>query len=384
MQTFQGGVFADSLTDKRSSASLRVTSGTVSAETPEKTIDLPLFGLQLEEGGASGRMIFCRHPSAPGTTFHCEVPGFLAALDASGPKELGEAIQVLRATKKRKRLFFTLGMGAVIAALIAAFMGFQSVVASSADLIPYSIDESIGELASKQMVGSMGLLVHDEVVVDAIQSIVDRLAPASSLDGVTYSLQIVESDQVNAFALPGGHMVVFTGLIAKSDSPEEVAAVIGHEMAHVTQRHGIRRLLGSVGLLVAVQVLLGDVGGATVAVQELFTIAAVNGYSRTQESEADAEGIRMLHASGISPEGAVTFFQKLKDEETALEKSGILDWIGTHPDHEARIQDLRALIDTLDTSHVKPLDLPWEDVKARVSRKDDIPIEEDSDSQVLP
>ncbi len=380
MATFQGGVFSKALKNDRAAAEISVDSSRVRATTTSgEVFSLHVAGLQLELGGASGKMIFCRHQIEPEVTLFCEAPGFFEALRDNTGGQLQSQVDAIAAQQKGNRQKSFLAFGVVIAIVVALFFGFSMLVSNTVDMIPYSVDESIGELASGQMISGMGTEVKDPVVNRAIQQIVDRLAPHSSLEGVTYDLKVIENDMVNAFALPGGYMVVFTGLIDKSDRYEEVAAVIGHEMAHVTQRHGLRRIVGSVGIIAAVQLVLGDISGAAVAFQELFTMAAINGYSRDQESEADAEGVRMLHAAGIDPTGAVTFFEKMHEDASDLEKSGALDWISTHPDHLERIDDLNAHINGLGPFEARPLELEWDKVKTILRPSDTSDNDKDKD-----
>ena len=87
-----------------------------------------------------------------------------------------------------------------------------------------------------------------------------------------------------------------------------------------------------------------------------------------QRFEADLEGIRMLSEAGISPHGAVSFFEKMKEDEGPLESSGLMDWIGTHPDHGERIEDLKQSIATLPRRGFVPLELPWEEIRKRAQR----------------
>ena len=89
------------------------------------------------------------------------------------------------------------------------------------------------------------------VVVDAIDTIVRRLADHASRTDVTYEVWVVDAPIVNAFALPGGYIVVYTGLIDKAETPEQLAGVIAHEMAHVTKRHGLQRVAQSAGVILS-------------------------------------------------------------------------------------------------------------------------------------
>ena len=148
----------------------------------------------------------------------------------------------------------------------------------------------------------------------------------------------------NAFALPGGYISVYTGLIEKSASYEELASVLAHEIAHVTMRHGVTRMVESVGVIAVLQLIFGDVGGLVGLAEELFTIAAINGYSRGHESEADEEGVRMMHAAGIDPSAAANFFRMLKESEPGSDMPDVLAWVSTHPEHDERIAAIEAQV----------------------------------------
>src|SRR5690606_1638034 len=114
---------------------------------------------------------------------------------------------------------------------------------------------------------------------------------------------------VNAFAAPGGYIVVFQGLLEASESAEEVAGILAHEIQHVVQRHGTKAILEALPLQLAAAALGGDQAAA------LFVGAAstlgVLSYRRRDETAADREGFRMLRAARIAPDGMMRFFERL-------------------------------------------------------------------------
>jgi len=195
---------------------------------------------------------------------------------------------------------------------------------------------------------------------------IDRLAPHAATKGLTFDVHVFQSPMVNAFALPGGKIVVFTGLIDKADSPEQVAGVLGHEMAHATLRHGLERIGQSLGMATAVTLLIGNTEGLVAAGADLFRLASVNSYGRAQESAADAEGVRMLNEAGIDPSGLPKFFEILKHEEGDIPDA--ISWISTHPQHEDRIKALEKQISTLPACVPVPLELDWSDIQKRVGK----------------
>lgn len=179
-----------------------------------------------------------------------------------------------------------------------------------------------------------------------VRRIGQRIADAvgDALPGAKWEFVVFdEPNTVNAFALPGGKVGVYTGLINLADSDDEIAIVMGHEIAHVTARHGAERM--SQGLVAE---LIG--AGVEVASQDnryrelirtaygLGATGATLAFSRGNESEADFIGLRYAAKAGYNPTAAVTFWRKM-----AAQKDGAttLKWLSTHPPHEERIANLQ-------------------------------------------
>jgi len=150
-------------------------------------------------------------------------------------------------------------------------------------------------------------------------------------------------DTINAFALPGGKVGVYTGLLKLADSDDELAIVMGHEIGHVTARHGAERM--SQAMIAAGAGVLLDATTRNNSNHDLMLAGygvAVGGgmlmFSRSNESEADYIGIRYAAKAGYDPRAAVTFWQKMAKESTGSKMPAFLS---THPSHEHRIADLQ-------------------------------------------
>ena len=335
--------------------------------TNEHRLSLPLAGMSLELGGASGKIIFSRHPAHEDTTIYSEAAGYIDAMWAAGDEGVRAQIQGLWASRKRAKHQAIGWIAAGIMTLVIAFYSVGFISEAIVDLIPYSADEAVGEMARDHMGPAQlgGTVIEAPEAERAIRVIVDALDDHLSLEGeeVTFDIRIVRSDMVNAFALPGGYITVLTGLIEKSTSYEELASVLSHEIAHVTMRHGLTRIVESVGIIGGLQLIFGDVGGLVGAAEELFTMAAINGYSRSHESEADEEGVRMMHAAGIDPSASARFFQMLKDEEPGSDLPDALAWVSTHPAHDDRIDAIAEQIELLGPVRERRLDIDWQKVQ---------------------
>ena len=141
-----------------------------------------------------------------------------------------------------------------------------------------------------------------------------------------FQFTVVESEEVNAFALPGGFVTVNMGLLQAAETGEEVAAVLAHEMTHVTHRHGMRAVLRKVGGLTLVAMIFGGTDFETLA----FAMEglASQAHSRDQERDADEGGREILMAAGIDPIGMATFFERLEQMQGSLPGAAVLLSLG--------------------------------------------------------
>jgi predicted Zn-dependent protease len=190
-------------------------------------------------------------------------------------------------------------------------------------------EEKFGELAMDAV-----LMESKEVQSDSVDGVmnrmIERLASGNFFPPQKFHIHVVNNNEVNAFALPGNHIVVHTGLIYMCDNPEELVGVLAHEIAHLEKRHVIERMRTE-GIITLLEGAVAQGGGATVAsaVGELAGLA----FSRDQENEADEVGFVFLTNSNIRPNGMATLFRKMKQEEL----SGFVpEFMSTHPELESR------------------------------------------------
>ena len=113
-------------------------------------------------------------------------------------------------------------------------------------------------------------------------------------------------------------MVILTGLLEILDTPEEVAGVLAHELAHVYRRHSLKRLLQATGLITLGQIAVGDVAGAAGMLAGAAGMAALQHYSREAEEDADRQGTELMHRAGIDPENLAEAFRKLQAHQDAM------------------------------------------------------------------
>lgn len=332
--------------------------------------ELPMHDLEVTSGGFEGDMVSVYSPSVQ-LTFQTNAPGFLDALaEVGGPKVAQDAVQATQDIGKRQRARKVwMGITAVIVLAVLIFLWrLPSMVASAASKLPVSVDESIGEVAYSGATEDFGSPVHVPEVDAFLSEVVARLSPvaAPGPDGERFEFQVevYESEVTNAFALPGGRIVVLTGLLEQAESGEQVAGVLAHEMAHVTQRHGLRNAAYSASTRIALLLLVGDDGWGELA-GGIAGSARENAYSREQETNADLEGARMLAEAGLDPNDLSGFFEQLQERGEGMPSA--LTWLSTHPDHESRIAAIAETRAEL-TVNPRPLRSDWAAVQAALTR----------------
>lgn len=221
-------------------------------------------------------------------------------------------------------------------------------------------------------------IVDDPVVNRYINLLGNEIARQGQRQ-IAYSFYVVNTDAVNAFALPGGFIYINRGLIERTANLAELAGVVAHEVAHVEERHGVEQLermqRANLGLNLA-YILLGRAPGTLEqgAIQ-IGGAAVFASYSRGAEAEADALAVRLLVDAGINPTGLVTFFMKLL-EERQRRPSTLEQWFSTHPLTEDRIAAVRQDVNRIPASTLNRLTVntpQYEEMKSRLRRYPDPP-----------
>jgi beta-barrel assembly-enhancing protease len=210
-------------------------------------------------------------------------------------------------------------------------------------------EEELGDDYAAQIAAQVPLMEDPEALAE-LTAIGNDLAARADPTGRRYDFHLVDSPEMNAFAIPGGHIYVNRGLIARADDLSELAGVLGHEIAHVTERHGIEQAekRQQTGLLVSLFYLLigRDPGLVEQIVIQGGASAVFARYGRDAEREADAHAVATLVAAGYDPEGIATFFEELLREQRG-DPSGLEQWFASHPTSAERVANVRALIDSL-------------------------------------
>lgn len=210
-----------------------------------------------------------------------------------------------------------------------------------ASLISTKQEISIGEDAAKY-VEKKYKLVDDAALQARVNKIGQSLVAVSGRKDIKYTFKVLDSDDVNAFALPGGFIYVFRGLTDKMQTDDELAGILGHEIAHVVKRHSVNQLEKNMGITILATILLSKTeNGMTAEPAILSTIAA--GYSRSDESEADKLGFEETLAAGYNPYSMLVGLMKLN----TLSPNEKTDLFSDHPSTLKRITKMKEHLHTL-------------------------------------
>lgn len=237
-------------------------------------------------------------------------------------------------------------------------------------LLPPSQENELGEQLSAQIEDEMTMHPDADVqrYIDRLGNRVVRAAKARGEvpEGIEFEFHVIDDDkQINAFAIPGGHIYFFSGLLKAAESEAEVAGVMAHEVAHVTERHVAERLVAQYGLSTLASVALGKNPGMLqqLAAQVVGTGVLLK-YSRDQETEADATAIPLLVRSGYDPSGLVTFFERMA--KSSGEVPAALQLLQSHPAPSDRVELAKALILSLQDPPTYVGEAEYEDFKDQV------------------
>jgi predicted Zn-dependent protease len=191
-------------------------------------------------------------------------------------------------------------------------------------------------------------LVRDSYTNQYINQLGRQIAAQADQRGIPYTFYVVNSDVVNAFSIPGGHIYVNRGIVERADNVAQLAGVLAHEIGHVAERHGIQQAQRAQNANTALSVLYGvlmrrNPSGVERAGIQVGGTAVLAGYSRGAEHEADRVAIGYMMRSGYNPHGLPQFFGKLMNEQRR-QPSKVEQWFATHPLTQERVSNTTAAI----------------------------------------
>jgi len=294
-------------------------------------------------------------------TIYLKNPDMIRAFRQAAPDHMADplerAVERVRQVRHRRRMVWSAVGGVALAFMLGLWFGADLLVELAVARIPVEWEQKLGQSAYKDFLAQQEIM-KEGLTVSAVDEMTHRLTAQIPDNPYKFEVTVVKSDVVNAFALPGGYIVVFTGLMKKAGNGEEVAGVMSHELNHVLQRHGLERIVKQLGLVAVVSIILGNQQGLMSLARQLGVELLTLKFSREQETEADLTGLQLLYRAKIDPSGMISFFQRLSEKD-----EGRMEWFSTHPMSQGRAERLKAELVAMPKLAPVPFTFEWAKVR---------------------
>jgi len=312
------GTFYDGKSANKYPVKLRLTAQQLVLNFPDgHQIQWPYTSLQLSRTNSTGPVRLEHSTSNPDIipeALVIENPDFLREAHRVAPGALGN---VWNQPHKRSFRYVLMILALVVLPPLIFAIWVYAIPAMTnavADRIPTTWEEKLGQ-DYFQTLFKKSIKEPDPQVRKALDAISKRLLTAVPDQPYHFRIHVHPSKMVNAMALPGGTIVVFQGLINATETPEELAGVLAHEFQHVLKRHSTRNIIRSEAINLFGMIISGNSDSMTSAILQAGSVLEHLRYSRQLESQADAEGMKMMLATHVDPRGMIRVFEKLEEEQ---------------------------------------------------------------------
>ncbi len=354
------GAFFDGLTARRHEVKVRITSAGVTITRNEHgEVFWPYEEVRQTQGDYAGEQVRLERGVPIAETLVVANQDFLLALRQVAP-HLGQKFHDPRKRALRWKLTAAAAVAVIVLGSAMYFWGVPAMANLLAAVLPVSWEERLGK-------STLGLLVSSENRCDdpdgmaALDALVTKLGQGIGDSPYTFRVSIARNEMVNAFAAPGGYIVVMQGLLKHSETPDQLAGVLAHEMQHVIHRHSTRALFHEISAQALLSILSGDTSATPFGIDSAATLADLH-HQRSHEDEADRDGMKLLQAVKADPRGMIEMFNHLK--ELDLELPTAIQYLSSHPATDDRIAALEELAAAADYEP-EPLlsDESWADLQ---------------------
>ena len=359
---YAGGAFHPDLSKSKVGGIIFTDGSVLAFQSEDLSFQLPLDGIEIKMGGAADQLIFFSHPAHPEQTIYSRDAKILNDPQFKSQQFMRKQRKEVQLQRFKKRVWLVTLCALVFVGLSSAYLLKDPIVGVVAKRLPPGVEDSIGENFIRQHKASNDFVESAEVD-QQLQNLVEPLVTSIASDRYDFKFYIVRDSSLNAFALPGGHIVIHTGLILGASRAEEILGVLAHEIAHVERQHGVRKVLESAGLYIALSGLFGDISGIAAVFVSNSAFLLQQQFSRDFEREADLLAVAYLDDAGINPSGLYDFFAKLNDKEAENSLGTVSDTLSilsTHPATSERMESLQKAIDKKSNPSYHPIEFNLE------------------------
>ncbi|MDR4469678.1 MAG: M48 family metallopeptidase [Nitrospira sp.] len=299
----------------------------------------PYGSIRQTQGAYKGEPVRLEYGAEPAQVLVLSDSAFLNALHDAAPGHTRHLHNPLH-RGVRVRLTYLAAVAVIVIGGVLYLWGIPGLASVIAPRVPVAWETRLGETVIEHL-APLSARCMDPARTETLDTIVAALM-SQAQSPYAMRVVVVRESKINALALPGGFIVVFSGLLERTDTPGQFAGVLAHELQHILKRHTTRAIIEQASTSLLLAVIGGDFSGAmTYGLEGARTLGRLQ-YSRQFEEEADAEGLRMLQAAGLDPHDMIAFYQTMK--EKASDPPGIWAYFSTHPSTEDRIKKLTSLI----------------------------------------
>jgi len=339
LKNYEAILIDSTTTHGRQSGILTIYADRLEFSSESKTLKISINSLKINAGGAGNRLIFFSDTNNSDLSIYTDDKKVLKNEFLVNNHLLRDQI---KSSKKvvRKIIFSSLYVVSFFILLfLGAYFAKDYFVEKLANQVPREWEKKAGDQLFKTISGQYKIVENDslkKVFLEVSKPLIAQIEK----QGVKIDLYFINDPSINAFALPGGKVIIQSGLLENSRSWEEVLGVLSHELAHVTRRHHIRGIINNMGLYVILSTLIGDVTALAGTIGNLGGELASLSNSRAFETEADETGWGYLLKAHVNPKGMISFFETL-DKKHGTQMDGYLSFMSTHPETKERIQNLK-------------------------------------------
>ena len=340
IQTEWEGYYLDGQTAARQRVSIQLMRLGLHVTTERgDTLWWPYEEIRQTQGFYSGEQVRIERGGEFAETLLVSDKEFLVQLHQIAP-ELATKFHDPARRKTRGRLALLAALASIGILVVLYLWGIPALSGFVASLVPVSWEERLGQAVVEHL-APPAIRCTDTNRTPVISEILTALTTHSPTSPYTIRVILVNDSSINAFAAPGGTIVLLRGLLEKTQTPEELAGILAHELQHILNRHSTRALIQHVSMGLLLAAITGNTSGTAAYGLEGARILGSLRYSRQNEEAADAGGMRMLLEAGIDPMGMIAFLELLKKRTS--ESPSILKYLSTHPGTEDRIEKLKSL-----------------------------------------
>lgn len=352
MQTYPSILIHPSVAGGRCSGELRLAQHGVFFSSPEMEYSISYAQMDISAGGSGNRFVFFKDKHQSDISIYTGDKSVLKHPELQNYHGLRPAVSRSRWATRRILIASASVIAAAVLLVVGLYLLKDVMVEKTAQAVPVKWEQEMGDKLFSTLSLNYKFVRNDSLKAEFMK-VAKPLFTEIEKQGFIIDVYFVSDPTINAFALPGGKVVIQTGLIQNAQSWEEVLGVLSHEIAHVTRRHHIRSVLNSVGIYALVSFALGDVSAILATVGSAGGNLAQLANSRAFEYEADETGWDYLVKTKINPSGMISFFETLDSQpksqiDSTMSETIDLSFLSTHPDTKDRIGKLKSKLSELD------------------------------------